>query len=137
MEFCFFKSGFELPPANSHLSFQICGEAAPSLCTVHCQLLNIWRRHPDLNRGSGCCRPLPYHLAIAPLFAFVNTQLLFTKTKMSAPASARAGTAYSEYRKNIPVNCWSGLRGSNSLPPPWQGGALPDELNPQLSVYSV
>ena len=26
---------------------------------------------------------------------------------------------------------WSGLRGSNSLPPPWQGGALPDELNPQ------
>ena len=25
---------------------------------------------------------------------------------------------------------WSGRRGSNSLPPPWQGGALPDELNP-------
>ena len=25
---------------------------------------------------------------------------------------------------------WSGQRGSNSLPPPWQGGALPDELNP-------
>ena len=24
---------------------------------------------------------------------------------------------------------WSRLRGSNSLPPPWQGGALPDELN--------
>ena len=30
---------------------------------------------------------------------------------------------------------WSGLRGSNSLPPPWQGGALPDELNPQLLFY--
>ena len=27
---------------------------------------------------------------------------------------------------------WSGLRGSNPLPPPWQGGALPDELNPQM-----
>ena len=26
----------------------------------------------------------------------------------------------------------SGLRGSNSLPPPWQGGALPDELNPHM-----
>ena len=25
---------------------------------------------------------------------------------------------------------WSGLRGSNPLPPPWQGGALPNELNP-------
>ena len=27
---------------------------------------------------------------------------------------------------------WSGLRGSNSLPPPWQGGALPDELHPHF-----
>ena len=27
---------------------------------------------------------------------------------------------------------WSGQRGSNSLPPPWQGGALPDELRPQM-----
>ena len=27
---------------------------------------------------------------------------------------------------------WSGWRGSNSLPPPWQGGALPDELHPQI-----
>ena len=30
----------------------------------------------------------------------------------------------------FPDAVWSGLRGSNSLPPPWQGGALPDELNP-------
>ena len=28
---------------------------------------------------------------------------------------------------------WSGLRGSNSLPPPWQGGTLTDELNPQTN----
>ena len=27
---------------------------------------------------------------------------------------------------------WSGRRGSNSLPPPWQGGALPDELRPHI-----
>ena len=27
---------------------------------------------------------------------------------------------------------WSGLRGSNSLPPPWQGGALPDELRSHI-----
>ena len=32
---------------------------------------------------------------------------------------------------------WSGLRGSNSLPPPWQGGALPDELNPQNWCFRV
>ena len=58
-----------------------------------------WRRHPDLNWGSRCCRPMPYHLALAPY--------------------------------------WSGLRGSNSLPPPWQGGALPDELNPHLVVSTI
>ena len=29
------------------------------------------------------------------------------------------------------LKLWSGQRGSNSLPPPWQGGALPDELCPQ------
>ena len=28
------------------------------------------------------------------------------------------------------LSFWSGRRGSNSLPPPWQGGALPDELRP-------
>ena len=30
-----------------------------------------------------------------------------------------------------PASTWSGRRGSNSLPPPWQGGALPDELRPR------
>ena len=28
---------------------------------------------------------------------------------------------------------WSGRRGSNSLPRPWQGRALPDELRPQMA----
>ena len=28
---------------------------------------------------------------------------------------------------------WSGLRGSNPPPPPWQGGALPNELNPRIN----
>ena len=32
---------------------------------------------------------------------------------------------------------WSGLRGSNSLPPPWQGGALPDELNPHPEHVAI
>ena len=30
---------------------------------------------------------------------------------------------------------WSGRRGSNSLPPPWQGGALPDELRPHIGAF--
>ena len=32
---------------------------------------------------------------------------------------------------------WSGLRGSNSLPPPWQGGALPDELKPHFEMAQL
>ena len=36
-----------------------------------------------------------------------------------------------------PVSVWSGLRGSNSLPPPWQGGALPDELSPRNKWYFI
>ena len=34
---------------------------------------------------------------------------------------------------------WSGRRGSNSLPRPWQGRALPDELRPQTqdTLYCV
>ena len=62
--------------------------------------LFFWRRHPDLNRGSRICSPMPYHLAMAP--------------------------------KN-----WSGQRDSNSLPPPWQGGALPNELCPHFVNASV
>ena len=45
---------------------------------------------------------MPYHLATSPY--------------------------WSEYFHSI----WSGRRGSNSLPPPWQGGALPDELRPHI-----
>ena len=33
------------------------------------------------------------------------------------------------------LSFWSGRRGSNSLPPPWQGGALPDELRPRNNGY--
>ena len=36
------------------------------------------------------------------------------------------------YPTELPARIWSGWRGSNSLPPPWQGGALPDELHPQM-----
>ena len=39
---------------------------------------------------------------------------------------------WSEYFHSI----WSGRRGSNSLPPPWQGGALPDELRPHIGAFT-
>ena len=36
-----------------------------------------------------------------------------------------------EAGKPASVLTWSGLRGSNPRPPPWQGGALPTALSPQ------
>ena len=51
---------------------------------------------------------------------------------LGAVLSLKRGTL----KKRLSVPFWSGLRGSNSLPPPWQGGALPDELNPQINGAS-
>ena len=88
-----------------------------------------------MNRGSGCCRPTPYHLATAPYFRFCEYATFVHKNENRFCPHYCKGW-YSlfgnilKYSKK--VNCWSGLRGSNSLPPPWQGGALPDELNPHL-----
>ena len=113
------------------------------LCTAVCGhniflVTFTWRRHPDLNRGSGCCRPTPYHLAIAPYFRFCEYATFVHKNEnLVCPHYCKGWYSlfgsilkYSEYSEKL--NCWSGLRGSNSLPPPWQGGALPDELNPHL-----
>ena len=40
----------------------------------------VERRHPDLNWGSGCCRPTPYHLAIAPNMERITRLELATST---------------------------------------------------------
>ena len=42
------------------------------------------------------------------------------------------GTIWKSGTRDYVPDLWSGRRGSNSLPPPWQGGALPDELRPQI-----
>ena len=45
----------------------------------------FWRRHPDLNRGSGICSPVPYHLAMAPDMRFADAE---------ASANRFVGAAY-------------------------------------------
>ena len=115
----------------------------------------IWRRHPDLNRGSRICSPMPYHLAMAPssewarstsrpkigLAGFRQLRIRFPilplKTKnefwfCSYGAHSYINLRGSDLKKNR-IEKWSGRRGSNSLPPPWQGGALPDELRPHIN----
>ena len=49
----------------------------------------------------------------------------------SPKANLLLGDLFSQWKKGFN---WSGQRGSNSLPPPWQGGALPDELCPHTNV---
>ena len=67
----------------------------------------FWRRHPDLNWGIKVLQTSALPLGYGTICKFRRH----------------------EKRRN---SIWSGLRGSNSLPPPWQGGALPDELKPQM-----
>jgi hypothetical protein len=73
-----------IAPAHKHPSSQVPSE----------------RRHPESNRGTGFCRPLPNHSAMPPT------------------------------RRHLRPRGKSGRRDSNPRPSPWQGDALPTELLP-------
>ena len=111
----------------------------------------FWRYLPDLNRGMRVLQTLALPLgqgtiiktgtpSVPILFDWSGWRgsLAFCLCKINV--SLRLAVA-----SNSPQDCyiitfepidwkknWSGWRGSNSLPPPWQGGALPDELHPHL-----
>ena len=118
----------------------------------------FWRRHPDLTPlcGTGACLCMP----VAGIrLRRTGSSLGVTPHKrkntpagcsflLEAPPGLEPGVRDLQSRA-LPLGygagyeicgrggvrksfCWSGLRGSNSLPPPWQGGALPDELKPQM-----
>ena len=62
---CFFGRKAHFP--------SICAEIMPLRTVLGKQKNDVfkhvvfcWRRHPDLNRGSRICSPMPYHLAMAP-----------------------------------------------------------------------
>ena len=64
-----------------------------------------------------------------------SSKLLFSLLLLEAPPRFELGhKGFADLCLTAWLWChikkWSGLRGSNPLPPPWQGGALPDELNP-------
>ena len=102
-----------------------------------------------MNRGSRICSPMPYHLAMAPSserarsttqpnsgFAVVRRLRIRSpvpppkiKTRFDFVWGGDRPSVYKFLFLSEQKN-WSGRRGSNSLPPPWQGGALPDELRP-------
>lgn len=59
---------------------------------------------------------------------FRKTESLYNKHRIHKTAITKKQAIHKEWLE------WSGLRDSNSPPPPWQGGALPDELNPQVVI---
>ena len=88
----------------------------------------VWRRHPDLNLG---IRVLQTHAL--PL-GYVAVYYMLCCSLHSI--THRYKKCHMEY-SIIPCDRWSGRRGSNPLPPPWQGGALPDELRPHMTVQRM
>ena len=59
-------------------------EEQPNACSSF-----FWRRHPDLNRGSGICSPVPYHLAMAPYMGFADGSV---RKSFFAPANDQGVT---------------------------------------------
>ena len=76
-------------------------------------------RHPTKGQGLSQepCRPRLYVYLLVEAAGSKGPHLLFQN---KSPQPYGWGLLF-----------WSGRRGSNPLPPPWQGGALPDELRPQ------
>src|SRR3954452_13408195 len=93
---------------------------------------NYWRREPESNRPKRLCRPLHNRFAIAPqadwnLSAGSQTCSADNRSARTIGPPNKKGSAASPY-------VWSGRRGSNSRPQPWQGCALPTELLPHCTA---
>ena len=123
----------------------------------------MWRWRSELNRRTRFCRPLHNHFATPP--RSVGLRRPIPRARLAAPEAkldcnaraqgagvrrrrpqrrkkgARAPFFASPERPRKPktrktVN-WSGKRGSNSRPQPWQGCALPTELFPQCRKIKI
>ncbi len=108
---------------------------------------SFWRRHPDLNRGIRVLQthalPLGY-VAVPGGRAFSLPPSAYAHQQPGIQPGARPAAVACKIMRRLWIllysmhpqapgcsnNKWSGRRGSNPLPPPWQGGALPDELRP-------
>ena len=54
---------------------------------------DFWRRHPDSNRGCGFCKPVPYHLAMPPVFLqFPDERLAVSPGSGRSPSRGGAGS---------------------------------------------
>ena len=85
-----------------------------------------WRRRPDLNRGWRFCRPLPYHLATAPVGEpdWTKESRPCARTRTTACPAAGQEVHALDLRATF-AEKWSGKRDSNPRLRPWQGRTLP------------
>ena len=102
-----------------------------------------WRRRPDLNRGWRFCRPLPYHLATAPIGLRGGISGLQAHATLNSAhgVSIRPPSLLRNYGGQLSPafvsESWSGKRDSNPRLRPWQGRTLPlsySRPNPQSTT---
>ena len=119
-----------------HLSVSFAAaQAQQRLQAARCGLLVIY-----LREGKGMlCTPLPFG-RLEPLLAPKQHRSVYAAAAQAQQRlrAARCGVRtdlFGSKQENTEslTRCflvWSGLRGSNPPPSPWQGDALPNELNP-------
>ena len=101
--------GKQMSTGHLHLNLQICPSLFLQKENAHLLVcVSFWRYRPDLN-----WRITVLQTGALPL---------------------GYGTIWKSGTRGYVPDLWSGRRGSNSLPPPWQGGALPDELHPHFGA---
>ena len=106
-----------------------------------------------IHRGQECCRflltclvvrsvsrgPTTGRNQVSPASNSLKTLTVGSVTRIRGNEKRSRGSFFSRtYRRLWSANqIWSGKRGSNSRPPPWQGGALPTELFPHFLASCI
>ena len=107
--------GLDLRCGEGRLGLQ----SAPALCRVPSGSSPMGKRESRLTAG----------LFLVRLKGLEPTHISVREPKSRMSTNSITGAKEKPCCRSSRV--WSGQRGSNSLPPPWQGGALPDELCPR------
>ena len=99
----------------------------------------FWRRLSESDRSSEFCRLVPYRLAKAPyLLSFgaedENRTRILTLGRLHSTTKLLPRVYLVIYFYIIKAFKWSGKRGSNPWPSPWQGDALSTELFPHVTA---
>ena len=98
-----------------------------------------WDSNPRAREGQRFSRP-PRYDRFDTAADKTGGEMLQAAASSGGLKKVEAPSGFEPESRGFAVRClttwlwrhWSGQRDSNSLPPPWQGGALPNELCPQM-----